>query len=454
MVRPKVVDLHWKNLLAIWDVLVDIEEARQMDPDRTVFPLLPKIVKFVELMPADSIGLRDNYCESRWRAVKYLERIGVVRNVSPREGNHRWATYIELIPDPSEFPVFYKEVEAEYAKRTGSQEAARSSATAKGGARVFVVHGRDLRLRDGMFTFLRSVGLEPIEWIEAVTMTGKSSPYIGEILETAFSNAQAIVVMLTGDDEAKLRAGLCQPKEPVYETEPTPQARPNVLFEAGMAMAYNPDRTVLVEFGNLRPFSDVAGRHSVKMDGSTEKRQELAVRLEKAGCPVRLTGTDWQKLGDLRAHLSEGTPSWSLSPQTKAEPVEVRLSHRCFRKSQDLHEYRLEVALINRGTDILEQYFVEVQFPRAYLEQSTSHSHEIKERNTESHRFFRVTNDPVRRPLFPGDPVLVYSLDYFIDKNLYLRRNGRFDDVVRVTAYVPGRQPSSAERNMKELQMF
>jgi predicted nucleotide-binding protein len=300
MVRSKVADRHWKNLLAIYDVLVDIEEARQMDPDRTVFPLLPKIVKFVELMPADSIGLRDNYCESRWRAVKYIERIGVVRNVSPRESNHRWETYVELIPNSSEFQVFYKEVEAEYAKRMGSKQAARSTTEMKGGTKIFIVHGRDLRLRDGMFTFLRSIGLEPIEWIEAVGMTGKSSPYLGQILETAFSNAQAIVVMLTGDDEARLRTELCQPKEPTYETEPTPQARPNVLFEAGMAMAYDPDRTVLVEFGNLRPFSDVAGRHSVKMDGSTQKRQELASRIEKAGCLVRLTGTDRHRSGDLR----------------------------------------------------------------------------------------------------------------------------------------------------------
>ena len=271
-----------------------------MDPDRTVFPLLPKIIRFVELMPVDSIGLRDNYCESRWKAVKYLERIGVVRNVSPREGNHRWETYVELIPNPSEFPVCYKEVEAEHVKRIGSQPAARSTKPTKGGTRVFVVHGRDLRLRDGMFTFLRSIGLDPIEWIEAVALTGKSSPYIGEVLNSAFANAQAIVVMLTGDDEARLRTELCQTGEPAYETELTPQARPNVLFEGGMAMAHNPDRTVLVEFGHLRPFSDIAGRHSVKMDGSTERRQELAARLEKAGCAVRLTGTDWHRSGELR----------------------------------------------------------------------------------------------------------------------------------------------------------
>lgn len=31
--------------------------------------------------------------------------------------------------------------------------------------RVFVIHGRDNRLRVGIFTFLRALGLDPIEWI-------------------------------------------------------------------------------------------------------------------------------------------------------------------------------------------------------------------------------------------------------------------------------------------------
>jgi predicted nucleotide-binding protein len=300
MVRPKLQELHAQNLLAIYDVALDIEEERQLDPDQVTILLMRQIIRFSQLMPVDSIGTRDNYCEARWKAVKFLEKIGVVHNVNPIRAGHRWETPIELVPDPSEFPTFYREVEEEYARRMEAKRASPSAAPMKEGTKVFVVHGRDFRLRDGMFPFLRSIGLEPIEWIEAVAMTGKSAPYIGEILETAFSNAQAIFVMLTCDDEAKLRSELRQVKEPTSESELTPQARPNVLFEAGMAMAYNPDRTVLVEFGHLRPFSDVVGRHSVKMDGSTEKRQDLAARLQKAGCAVRLTGTDWHRMGDLR----------------------------------------------------------------------------------------------------------------------------------------------------------
>jgi predicted nucleotide-binding protein len=165
---------------------------------------------------------------------------------------------------------------------------------------VFVIHGRDERLRAGMFDFLRSLDLSPMEWSRAVGLTGKSAPYVGEVLDAAFSNAQAVVVLLSPDDVARLRPELCGQAEPAHEVNLTYQARPNVLFESGMAMARHPDRTILVEIGALRPFSDVGGRHTIRMDNSPKKRQEIAQRLEKAGCPVNLSGTDWQTTGDMR----------------------------------------------------------------------------------------------------------------------------------------------------------
>ena len=168
---------------------------------------------------------------------------------------------------------------------------------------VFVVHGRNEKARAALFEFLRSISLHPVEWSEAVQATGKASPYIGDILNAAFSRAHAVVVLLTPDDEARLKEPWRGENESPHEVKLSGQARPNVLFEAGMEMGRDEDRTVLVEIGDIRPFSDIAGRHTVRLDNISQRRQELANRLKTAGCPVNLNGTDWHSTGDFDAVL-------------------------------------------------------------------------------------------------------------------------------------------------------
>lgn len=53
--------------------------------------------------------------------------------------------------------------------------------------KVFVIHGRNTQIRDSAFSFLRSINLAPIEWNEAVRATGQGTPYVGDILDAAFS---------------------------------------------------------------------------------------------------------------------------------------------------------------------------------------------------------------------------------------------------------------------------
>jgi predicted nucleotide-binding protein len=192
---------------------------------------------------------------------------------------------------------------------------------------VFVVHGRNIALSEAMFTFLNAIGLDPLEWSEACAATKQASPYIGDILDRAFSMAQAVVVLMTPDDEAWLKGEFRNQDDPQHETTLTGQARPNVLFEAGMAMGREPERTVLVEVGTLRPFSDVVGRHTVRLDNSTERRQELAQRLKTAGCPVNLEGTRWHRAGSFEIKTfkkPDSTHPKELSPTAASiEPENV-----------------------------------------------------------------------------------------------------------------------------------
>jgi len=170
--------------------------------------------------------------------------------------------------------------------------------------KVFVIHGRNESARRALFDFLRALGLDPIEWSEAIRLTSKGSPYIGEVLDAAFGAAQAVVVLQTPDDVAYLHESHTYVGDP--ECTAQLQPRPNVLFEAGMAMGRDEDRTIIVEMGRVKVFSDIHGRHVVRLDNEIKQRQELATRLQTAGCAVITTGSDWHHAGDLTPPVPPG----------------------------------------------------------------------------------------------------------------------------------------------------
>lgn len=167
--------------------------------------------------------------------------------------------------------------------------------------RVFVVHGRNKTVRKGLFDFLRAVGLDPVGFEKAGVLTGTGTPYIGRVLDTAFAKVKAIIVLFTPDDEAKLKDEFFKTGDRSFERELTGQPRPNVIFEAGMAFGRQPDRTILVHVGKIRPISDIEGRHFVQLTNSVAKRHQLLVKLETIGLKVDYANADWQDTGEFEA---------------------------------------------------------------------------------------------------------------------------------------------------------
>lgn len=200
-----------------------------------------------------------------------------------------------------------------------------------------------------MFDFLRSINLSPMEWTTAVELTGEGSPYIGQVLDAAFDHATAVVVLMTPDEVAYL-----QPRyghgENDQETQPAPQARPNVLFEAGMALGRDARRTVLVEVGEVRPFSDVAGRHAIRLSNAPASRQALANRLRTAGCAVNLNGTDWHTTGDFTAPPppGDGLPLGRRLPSSASARKVIDFDLKYFNKGGNRID---KLQVINRGTE-------------------------------------------------------------------------------------------------------
>jgi predicted nucleotide-binding protein len=163
--------------------------------------------------------------------------------------------------------------------------------------RVFVVYGRDSALVKSFFGLLYAVGLQPLEWERLVRPTGTTAPYLGEVIRMAPQLAQANLILLSPDDIVRLHPDLFQPNDHPYERAMSGQARPNVLFELGLAYMANPRRTVIVEVGQLRPIADLAGLNVIRFDGSAGAVQKVISRLSQAGCPADTSGEDWLDLG-------------------------------------------------------------------------------------------------------------------------------------------------------------
>jgi predicted nucleotide-binding protein len=188
--------------------------------------------------------------------------------------------------------------------------------------KVMVVVGRDKRLVASLFTFLRTIDLQPQEWSKLVGSANSAAPYIGQVLDAAFSACQAVVVLLTPDDVAYLRHDLTPDPDRENEGIPQGQARPNVFYEAGMAIAKFPTRTVFVEVGDTRAASDLSGIHAVRMGERAACRRDLAQRLSTAGCEVDESGTDWLSAGDF-SH-----PTITASVATKEDAAKSSLVRR------------------------------------------------------------------------------------------------------------------------------
>ncbi|MGA8836244.1 MAG: nucleotide-binding protein [Candidatus Sulfotelmatobacter sp.] len=183
-------------------------------------------------------------------------------------------------------------------KKVKKKRKAAAATAVTTGNKVWVVYGRDEKRRDAVFTFLRALNLNPIEWTSALAATKKGSPHVSEVLDVGFAEAVATVVLLTPDDEGRLKKAFVRPSDPATEKNLTGQPRQNVLFEAGMAFGRQPDKTILVEVGTLRPISDIVGRHTVRLSNAMTTRQQFVVKLKAVGCPVDDTGTDWHTKGD------------------------------------------------------------------------------------------------------------------------------------------------------------
>lgn len=186
---------------------------------------------------------------------------------------------------------------APVARATKRRPAAKPAAP-KAARSILVVHGRDTGVQTDFFAFLRNLDLLPIEWVKAIASTKKGNATVQDIVDELFKMARAVVVLMTPDDLVTLAPRLRKTTDHPNESQVVGQARPNVFYEAGMAMSLFRDTTVFVQVGVVKAFSDIGGTHITRLSNSATSRKELATKLEAAGLAVDTDGTAWLEDGD------------------------------------------------------------------------------------------------------------------------------------------------------------
>lgn len=156
---------------------------------------------------------------------------------------------------------------------------------------VFIVYGRNAFAYEALKCFLRSLELRPLEFDEVRNQIG-GSPFVGDVIKAGMDRAQAVAVLLTPDEFSSLRPDLRAVTDKAEETERW-QARPNVLLEAGMALAIDENRTLLLTIGRSEVPSDLGGRHLIRLSNKHDARVRLRNALEGAGCKIGTLNSDW-----------------------------------------------------------------------------------------------------------------------------------------------------------------
>lgn len=151
---------------------------------------------------------------------------------------------------------------------------------------VFIVHGRDTEALSLIRKWIDENGLSPMTFDDAKMLVDTPVPTIIQVVDRGMKEAQAILVLVTPDDITRLSEVHVKTESDEKERK---QARPNVIFEGGMAFGRYRDRTVLVEYEEPSMFSDVLGHYAVrvrKVGDGLEGLEDLRKSLIVAGCEL------------------------------------------------------------------------------------------------------------------------------------------------------------------------
>lgn len=136
------------------------------------------------------------------------------------------------------------------------------------------------------------------------------------------------------------------------------------------------------------------------------------------------------------------------------DAVDLSLSYRELRISPERHDYRLEISISNLGNEPIVTYHVDIEIPAQIAEQPRTSVLFVPDRSSKDVAFFRASNRNHRGPIYPGDTMLVATVEYFVDSDIFSNRGELFQRLIRATLFLPGFRPVTVERSVEDSQVF
>ncbi len=281
--RKALEQLSRDRLLDITDSYgLDVEDRRVID-DHIIAIMRSRSVNFEDILEGLTRDELKDICaalsldESGREKAPLIDRILSLAEDEPRASARS--------PGPPE-PAPRSEVDSQKTEPLGT-----ATLVEKDPRKVFIIHGRERAIVEELKRFLKAMGLQAWSFVDESHEVPHNT-HIAEIVARGVSKTKAVIALLTPDEFACLvpdLRGSADSERDVRRWQP----RPNVIYEAGMAMALNREGTILVTVGQVDMPSDLDGILSVRMSNAIAARIDLRKKLMRVGCAVDLQLEDW-----------------------------------------------------------------------------------------------------------------------------------------------------------------
>ncbi|MGV8149908.1 MAG: TIGR02391 family protein [Alkaliphilus sp.] len=232
------------NFLGIYDVMLDIKKEMNISPDRIIIPLLQNMIRFTQLFPLDSPGMRDRYCETRWKATKFLMQHDIINDFELIEGPHRWESRLKIKLEKEIFENALNKMKAEYKEKNARGDKQKSDTL-----NTFwdLLHPKIVEVSKSRFEanhFADSVEAalkEANNTVKAIVKQKTGQEYDGaNLMHRAFSLDQQIILLddLSTETGKNIQKGYMQIFAGAMTGIRNPKAHENIIIEADRAIHF------------------------------------------------------------------------------------------------------------------------------------------------------------------------------------------------------------------------